>query len=454
MLDSRNNVAVGSAPLPPGLLADAAPAPGWPPVELDTLRAAFEHSRAATLALCEPLELEDYGLQSMPDASPVKWHLAHTSWFYEEFLLREHAPEYAPPHPAYRKLFNSYYQSVGAAFPRPDRGKLSRPTVAEVLRYRRHVEAAVLQLFERVDHVARCGRRAASIAATVELGIAHEQQHQELMLTDLKHAFALNPLHPAYRRRGRIDPRHLRPAGFHRFAGGLSPIGHGSRAFAFDNETPRHRVFLEPFQLADRLVGNAEWLEFIRDGGYREPRLWLADGWDLVQREHWERPLYWSPDLASEFTLTGDRALEAGAPVVHLSYYEADAFACWAEARLPSEQEWEVAAAMLAVDGNFLEQGRWHPVAADAGANGSRPRLQQMFGDVWEWTRSPSAPYPGFRPLPGAIGEYNGKFMSSQMVLRGGSCATPGESMRATCRNFFGPAARWQFAGLRLARDG
>ena len=461
MLEQNRSLAFhpGSRPPPADIAADPGVAPeeivpGWPPVETPRLREQFEASRDATLGLCVPLELEDYGLQSMPDASPVKWHLAHTTWFYEEFLLREHEPGHAPFDAAYRTLFNSYYQSVGAAFARPDRGKLSRPTVATVLRYRRHVEERVSRLLDDVDAHGRCGQRAAAIAALVRLGIAHEQQHQELILTDLKHAFALNPLHPAYRRRERGDPSEAAPAGFHRFAGGLTPIGHSGRAFAFDNETPRHRVFLAPFQLADRLVSNAEWREFIDDGGYREPRLWLAEGWDLVQREDWRRPIYWDAGLESEFRLTGDRALEPDAPVVHLSYFEAEAFARWAGARLPTEQEWEVAASMLPVEGNFLEQRRWHPVAAGSGAGGMRPRIQQLFGDAWEWTRSPYVPYPGFRPLPGAVAEYNGKFMSSQVVLRGGSCATPVASMRATCRNFFPPAARWQFSGLRLAKDG
>jgi len=450
----RNNFAVGPERAPPVADAGWRVAPAWPPVEARTLRERFLATRAATLALCAPLEIEDYGLQSMPDASPVKWHLAHTSWFFEEFLLREHEPAYESPHVAYRTLFNSYYQGVGEAFPRPDRGKLSRPTVTEVTHYRRVVDEAVARLLTRVDESGRCGTRAATIAARIELGIAHEQQHQELILQDLKHAFSLNPLRPAYRRRDRIDPCRARPMRFNRFAGGLAPVGHAGRAFAFDNETPRHRVFLEPFQLADRLVTNGDWLEFVRDGGYREPRLWLADGWDVVQREGWQRPIYWSADLASEFSLTGERTLDPGAPVVHVSCHEADAFARWADARLPTEQEWEAAASMLAVDGNFLEQGRWHPLAADAVQGERAPRLQQMFGDAWEWTRSPYVPYPGFRPLPGTLGEYNGKFMSSQMVLRGGSCITPAASMRATVRNFFAPTARWVFSGLRLARDG
>jgi ergothioneine biosynthesis protein EgtB len=431
----------------PAVPPDAPATPG-----LAALQEAFTRSRAATLALCEPLETEDFGLQSMPDASPVKWHLAHTSWFYEEFLLRAQDPHYADFHPAFRDLFNSYYQSVGAPFTRADRGKLSRPTVIDVMHYRAHVDRAVSHLLE---HRPADPSRAATIASIVALGVAHEQQHQELVLTDLKHAFSLNPLRPAYRPRERAEPgREPRVARFHRVAGGLSPIGHGGRAFAFDNESPRHRAFVEPFQLADRLVTNAEYLAFVRDGGYRQATLWLADGWDLREREGWGRPLYWSPDGTSEFTLSGERALDPGAPVAHLSFYEADAYARWAEARLPTEQEWEVAASMLPVDGHFLESGRFHPAGAATDPEVPQPRIRQMFGDVWEWTRSAYAPYPGYRPLPGAVGEYNGKFMSGQMVLRGGSCATPAASMRATYRNFFPPSARWQFAGLRLARDG
>jgi ergothioneine biosynthesis protein EgtB len=442
--------------LEPVLLQGGVDSPGEAirPGRATLLREAFARSRAATLELCEPLETEDYGLQSMPDASPVKWHLAHTSWFYEEFLLRAHAPDYAPFHPAFRDLFNSYYQSVGSPFARPDRGKLSRPTVADVLHYRAHVDRGVTRLLEPLPERLAAGATGA-VASVVALGIAHEQQHQELLLTDLKHAFSLNPLRPVYRHRAPAGPRRVAPAlRFHRVAGGLSPIGHGGREFAFDNETPRHRAFLEPFQLADRLVTNDDYQQFLRDGGYRRPALWLADGWDLLQREGWSRPLYWLGDGDSEFTLAGERALDPAAPVSHLSFYEADAFARWADARLPSEQEWEVAASMQSVEGNFVESGRYHPAPVGAGRSTAPPRFQQLFGDVWEWTRSAYSPYPGYRPLPGAVGEYNGKFMSGQMVLRGGSCATPGASMRATYRNFFPPAARWQFAGLRLARDG
>ncbi len=414
---------------------------------------AFARTRAATLALCEPLEIEDFGLQSMPDASPVKWHLAHTTWFYEEFLLREHDASWQPFHPGFRALFNSYYQSVGSPFARADRGKLSRPTVAEVMRYRAQVDSAVARLLDGCDAKRANGD---ATAAVVALGIAHEQQHQELLLTDLKHAFARNPLRPVYRARERAGvvgvPGPVAPQRFHRLEGGLEPIGHDGRGFAFDNETPRHRVYIEPFQLADRLVTVAEFREFVRAGGYRQPEWWLADGWDLVQREAWTQPLYWSADQSSEFTLSGERELEDGTPVSHLSCYEADAYARWAGARLPTEQEWELAAAPQPVDGNLLESRHWHP--SPAGTNASPASMQQLFGDVWDWTRSSYSPYPGYRAPPGPIGEYNGKFMSGQVVLRGGSCVSPREALRASYRNFFPPSARWQFSGLRLAKDG
>ena len=420
------------------------------PIPQPSLAAEFTRTRAATVSLCEPLEIEDFGLQSMPEASPAKWHLAHTSWFFEEFLLRGHDRAWAPFHPAFRDLFNSYYQSVGSPFARADRGKLSRPTVAEVLQYRAHVDEAVAGLLERqhADDPA-----AANATAILALGMAHEEQHQELLLTDLKHAFALNPLRPVYRPHDGTVTCAARSAVFHPIAGGLVSIGHGDSHFAFDNETPRHRCFIEPFQLADRLVTLADYRGFVRDGGYRQPGWWLAEGWDLVQREGWTRPLYWSPEGDSEFTLGGERALEDSTPVSHLSYYEADAFARWAGARLPTEQEWEVAAAMLPVEGHCLESKRWHPSPANAEPLTSPPRVQQLFGDLWEWTRSAYSPYPGYRPPAGPIGEYNGKFMSGQMVLRGGSCATPGAALRATYRNFFPPSARWQFSGLRLAKD-
>ncbi len=408
----------------------------------------YRRVRDQTVALCQPLEDEDYVVQSMPDASPAKWHLAHTSWFFEEFVLRRALADYRPYDERFGYLFNSYYNSVGAMHARSNRGLLSRPTVAEVLAYRTHVDEQMQMLL---------GGATVPAADTVTLGLHHEQQHQELLLTDLKHLLWSNPLQPVYEAREERTWRSAPPLSFVHLPGGLVEIGHSGADFSFDNERPRHRQYLAPFQLASRPVTNAEYLEFVRDGGYTQPQLWLSDGWAVVQREQWCRPLYWAESLEHEFTLSGRRAINPHAPVCHLSYYEADAFARWAHARLPSEAEWEVAACAAApeIQGSFLEQGNLHPVpaiAATAGPQSGQP-LAQMFGDVWEWTCSAYAPYPGFKPLEGALGEYNGKFMVSQLVLRGGSCATPASHIRPSYRNFFPPAARWQFSGLRLARD-
>jgi ergothioneine biosynthesis protein EgtB len=403
--------------------------------------ARFLRVRRQTLALCAGLSGEDLLVQSMPDASPGKWHLAHTTWFFEKFVLG-HDPAYRSPHPAWDYLFNSYYESVGPMHARPRRGLLSRPTLEEVRDYRSRIDEAVGELIVRgVD---------AELAARIELGLHHEQQHQELLLTDLKHAFWCNPLRPAYRDTAAIAGGHASsPMHFMPGREGPIDIGHRDRTgFAYDNETPRHRVWLAPHALASRLVTNSEYLAFVRDGGYHDAGLWLSDGWAIVQREGWQRPLYWQDDLASEFTLGGTRELAAEAPVCHLSYFEADAFARWAGARLPTEAEWESAAADLPLAGNFQESHRFHPVAATHGEG-----LRQMYGDVWEWTVSPYVSYPGFKPLPGALGEYNGKFMNGQWVLRGGSCATPHDHIRASYRNFFPPHARWQFAGIRLGQD-
>ena len=415
-----------------------------------TLLARYRAVRAFTQNLCAPLVIEDYVVQSMPDASPVKWHLAHTSWFFETFVLKPSAAGYRLFDPAYEVLFNSYYNSVGEQFPRSHRGLLSRPTVDEVRHYRSHVDAAILALLD--------GRHASldnATGAVIELGLQHEQQHQELILTDLKHLFSINPLHPVYRPRPgstRGAPQAPGSPAWAPFAGGLYEVGHGGTGFAFDNETPRHRVFLEPFALAARLVTTGEFAAFIDDGGYERPELWLSDGWDAARREGWEAPLYWTPQGKSwtVFTLAGLRALDPAEPVCHVSYYEADAFARWVGARLPSEAEWEVAASSVPIAGNFVEAGGFHPAALAAG---SPPGAMQLFGDVWEWTQSPYTPYPGYRQPQGAFGEYNAKFMSSQMVLRGGSCVSPQSHLRASYRNFFPPGARWQFTGLRLARD-
>lgn len=411
-----------------------------PPSARAGTAARFERVRRQTPALCASLTAEDMQLQSMPDASPAKWHLAHTTWFFETFVL-VHDPAWKPRDPAWHYLFNSYYQSVGPMHVRAQRGLLSRPSLDEVRDYRRRVDEAVLVLLDRRDDP--------ELASLVELGLQHEQQHQELLLTDIKHAFWCNPLQPA------LHSSIAAPAGapavslqFLPGREGIVEIGHRGEGFAFDNETPRHRTLLQPHALANRLATNAEYLAFVREGGYREPGLWLSDGWATVQREGWQHPLYWQDDLASEFTLAGVRALDPAEPVCHLSYYEADAFARWAGARLPTEAEWESAAQGVAIEGNLQESGRFQPLPAHAGEG-----ALQLFGDAWEWTASPYVGYPGYRPLPGSLGEYNGKFMCGQWVLRGGSCATPRDHIRASYRNFFPPHARWQFAGLRLGQD-
>lgn len=398
----------------------------------------YRRVRQQTLQLCAPLSAEDMMVQSMPDASPAKWHLAHTTWFFEQFVLGRDA-RYRPREPAWHYLFNSYYQSVGPMHARPQRGLLSRPALQEVLAYRRHVDEAMSEALLRDGD--------AALAALVELGLQHEQQHQELLLTDIQHALWCNPLLPAYRAQPDDSPDAAAPLRFVPGTEGVTQIGHAGAGFAFDNETPRHRTWLAAHALANRPVTNGEYAAFVHEGGYREPSLWLSEGWATVQREGWQRPLYWQPDLASAFSLAGVRALDPDAPVCQLSYFEADAFARWAGARLPTEAEWETAAAGLPVAGNLLDGLPQRPRAANGAG------LMQVYGDVWEWTASPYTAYPGYRPLPGALGEYNGKFMCGQWVLRGGSCATPRDHVRASYRNFFPPQARWQFAGLRLAQD-
>ncbi len=401
--------------------------------------------RRRSVDLAAPLSAEDCSAQSMPDASPVKWHLAHTTWFFETFVLARVEQPHAPFHPRFLYLFNSYYESVGAQYPRDRRGLLTRPSLDEVRRYREHVDAGVTRALERGDADEQ-------VMSVIELGIHHEQQHQELIATDVKHLLWCNPLRPAYRAplgtSGRVAP----PLSWHAYPGGLLEIGHAGDGFAFDNERPRHRVFLEGWELASRPVSCGEYLEFIDDAGYARPELWLSGGWARVREEGWQAPLYWErgEDGWQQFSLAGMRAVEPGEPVCHVSLYEADAFARWAGARLPVEAEWESSAAGAAVEGNLAESGRLHPELAGSGS-GARPA--QLFGDVWEWTASAYGPYPGFRPLEGGLGEYNGKFMSSQNVLRGGSCATPGSHLRPGYRNFFYPPDRWQFSGVRLARD-
>ena len=396
----------------------------------------YTRVRDATTALTAPLSPEDCAIQSMPDASPAKWHLAHTTWFFETFVLKPHAAGYREFDPGYGYLFNSYYNAIGERHPRPERGMLSRPSLDEVRAYREHVDRAVLE-----------GKDLP--LALIELGLHHEQQHQELILTDLKHLLSRNPLKPAYQKQWPLTPIRARAPRWVGFAGGLHEIGHHGPGFAFDNETPRHKVWLEDFEIASHPVTHGDFIGFIDDGGYRRPELWLSAGWDAVQARGWQAPEYWvrRDGAWHTFTLHGEVPVDRNTPICHVSFYEADAYARWANARLPSEAEWEVAARSCPVQGNFVESGALHPLALREDA-----LLAQMFGDVWEWTRSDYGPYPGYRPAEGAVGEYNGKFMSGQYVLRGGSCATPASHIRATYRNFFPPEARWQFFGLRLAK--
>ena len=405
----------------------------------DALSARFARVRADSIEFCRTLEPEDYVVQSMPDVSPTKWHLAHVTWFFEKFVLEPFAEGYERFDDRYHFLFNSYYYTAGDMHRRPERGLLSRPTVTEVLSYREHVDAAMLALLNDAE-------ADSDIAARTELGLHHERQHQELLLTDIKHVFAQNPLKPAMNPGlPRAEPGEAEPLRFIEGAAGLHEIGATGAGFAFDNETPRHRVLLSRHAIGSRPVTNGEYRAFIEDGGYDAPELWLSDGWATINERGWRRPLYWSEGLEREFTLGGERDIDPHAPVAHVSYYEADAFARWAGARLPTEAEWEVFARDLPVDGNLLEAGFWHPVAG----SGSR-----CFGDVWEWTSSAYGPYPGFKPLAGSLGEYNGKFMCNQMTVRGGSCVSAADHIRPSYRSFFYPDARWQFLGFRLARDG
>jgi dimethylhistidine N-methyltransferase len=405
----------------------------------------YAHVRAQTLALTMPLSAEDQTVQSMPDASPVKWHQAHTSWFFETFLLVPNDAAYQPFDPSFGYLFNSYYEAVGPRRARPARGLVTRPSLSEVRAYRRHVDEAMETL------LAGPAGDDLGVQALVELGLAHEEQHQELILMDVLHLFAQMPSHPAYRLLDAPPCADPGPMAFVHFDGGLVEIGHAGDGFSFDNERPRHRVWLEPYRLAERLVTNGEWLAFIEDDGYAKPELWLSDGWTLVKAEGWAHPIYWVQDPADgwcEMTLLGLQRLDPHAPVSHLSHYEADAYARWAGKRLPTEAEWEHAAASLDEQDGGLDLERLAPAAA-----GEVAGLRQMFGTLWQWTSSAYLAYPGFEPGAGAVGEYNGKFMMSQMVLRGGCLATPKGHVRATYRNFFYPHQRWMFSGLRLADD-
>jgi len=404
---------------------------------------AYRRTRAYTERICAPLENDDYQVQSIVETSPPKWHIAHVSWFFETFLLAPFLPGYRPFHPRFAYLFNSYYETVGSMHPRPQRGLLSRPTVEEVYEYRAYVDEHMLKLLSSPPETRRD-----DILFRLQLGLNHEQQHQELLFMDIKHNFSVNPLLPAYRTDLQVEAGNARPVRWVEYSGGIQRIGAEGPGFHFDNETPRHGVLLNPWRLADRLVTNAEYLAFVQDGGYQDPRLWLADGWHVIRQREWHHPLYWSESDGEwwEFTLGGKRPLAPYQPVCHLSAYEADAYARWAGKRLPTEAELEYALDGHPLEGNFADSDYLHPRAAS--------NEGQWYGDLWNWTSTPYSAYPGFRPLDGSMGEYNGKFMANQMVLKGGCCATPAGHTRASYRNFFYPHDRWAFSGVRLAEDG
>jgi len=406
------------------------------------LATRYRQVRRYSEQLCKPLQTDDYQIQSIVQTSPPKWHLAHVSWFFEAFVLPRFNPDYQLFDPRFDFIFNSYYYTHGQMHPRARRGLLSRPTVEEVYRYRTHVDEAMRRLFLSCEEA-----QWSELAFRVELGLNHEQQHQELLLMDIKHNLSVNPLKPAYREELQVPEGEGRPMGWVEREGGIVPIGHAGEGFAFDNETPRHDTLLQPHRLADRFVTNGEYLQFIEDGGYGDPALWLSDGWALLQREGWRNPLYWegSDGDWQQFTLGGLRQLAPAEPVCHLSYYEADAYARWCGKRLPTEAELETRLAELPVAGNFADSELFAP--APAGADG------QWYGDLWAWTCTPYTAYPGFQPLAGSMGEYNGKFMSNQIILKGGCCATPAGHTRPSYRNFFYPEDRWPFTGLRLAED-
>jgi ergothioneine biosynthesis protein EgtB len=414
----------------------------------NTLAYSYEETRSLTEQLCAPLAIEDFGVQSMPDVSPAKWHLAHTTWFFETFVLADSDPSYPLFHPQFGSLFNSYYNAVGPFWPRSQRGILSRPTVAEIYRYREHVNRAMQRLLHEQGTALK-----SEVRERIILGLNHEQQHQELLLTDLKHAFASNPLHPVYRQSMPRQAEGPRTLSWIAYPGGLGRVGHEGPGFAYDNEMPRHAMFLAPFQLASRLVSCGDYCAFIDDDGYRRPELWLSEGWAMCLAQGWQAPLYWEQEHHAWYSMTlgGWQQVRDADPVCHVSYFEADAYARWAGARLPTEFEWEAAAGECPLSGTFLDLDTLHPRALDDGDGDSRP--VQMFGEVWQWTGSAYLAYPGYQPMPGALGEYNGKFMCNQMVLRGGSCGTPRSHFRRTYRNFFPPHARWQFTGIRLAKD-
>jgi ergothioneine biosynthesis protein EgtB len=427
---------------------------------IERLRDRFHQIRKFTNALCVGLEPEDCVVQSMPDVSPTKWHLAHTTWFFETFILKKFVPGYRAEVPDYAYLFNSYYNAAGDMHRRDLRGLISRPTVSEAQRYRESIDAHMDDLLSNADE-----KLLEEIGPLLVLGVHHEQQHQELLITDIKHVLAQNPLYPVFRKpktggRSSATPgSQSSPLQFTDFEETVTEIGHNGDGFAYDNEGPRHRALVPAFSLATRPVTNGEYVAFIEDNGYSRPEFWLSLGWMTVNEQRWNAPLYWTKrdDAWWNFTLSGLRPVDQSEPVTHVSYFEADAYANWAGARLPTEFEWESAALSCPIEGNFVETELFHPVAVVSGVLADKPgkdqRLHQMFGDVWEWTRSAYSPYPGYRAERGALGEYNGKFMCNQYVLRGGSCATSRSHIRPTYRNFFQPEKRWQFTGIRLARD-
>ena len=415
-----------------------------PPIIAQQLSERFLRVRRFTEALCKPLVPEDYVIQSMPDVSPTKWHLAHTSWFFETFILRPYLADYPLLDDRYPYLFNSYYIQAGDRHCRAHRGLLSRPTVQEVYQYRNHIDVHMEELLRLAD-----ASLLSQIAPLIEIGINHEQQHQELMLTDIKHVFSINPLYPVYQEASTQSSKTIGGLSWSAFDEGLFEIGHDGEGFSFDNEMPKHRTFVQPFELANRLITNREYLEFMKDGGYKKANLWLSMGWATVQEQGWEAPMYWEKfdEGWKAFTLAGLRSIDLDEPVCHVSYFEADAFARWTGYRLPTEQEWEIAAMNESLDGNYVDAAVYHPSPAE-----ERGGLEQMYGEVWQWTQSQYSPYPGYQPAEGALGEYNGKFMCNQFVLRGASCATSRSHARRSYRNFFPPDARWQFTGIRLAQ--
>lgn len=414
---------------------------------LSSILESYRYVRQVSVRLCAPLLPEDMSVQSMPETSPTKWHLAHTTWFFETFVLQPALKGYNPFCPEYAYLFNSYYNTLGPQHPKSCRGKLSRPSVQHVVEYRQYVDQVMEEFFLSPEGSSQ------KFLSMIELGLNHEQQHQELILMDVKHLFSLNPLNIAYTDRVEPASQGAPSLCWINYPSGARDVGYAGNNFAYDNERPRHKVWLQPFQLASRCVTNLEYLEFMNDGGYQRHELWLSDGWDRILSENWSAPLYWfkQDEQWWFYTLGGQKRVEPHEPVVHLSYFEADAYARWCGARLPTEAEWEVAASSISVTGHFLEDQYFHPIALNTDESAGTPL--QMFGDVWEWTQSAYTSYPGYRPPEKALGEYNAKFMCNQWVLRGGSCVTPRGHIRPSYRNFSHPHDRWQFSGVRLAKD-